>query len=187
MTPADREALAKAVKSLEHPSLAARLTNLVGKPVELIGYALPSFASKAIASATSKGLEAALKVALRTLPRPPRTGSEFFHRALATASGAAGGTFGIAALPVELPVSTVIMLRSIADIAQNEGEDLSDPESVPSCVEGTGRTRRIRRRIRERIFRGSRPAIPAGPRTPVTAGREPYGKPQRALRRVLIR
>jgi hypothetical protein len=57
------------------------------------------------------------------------------HRALATASGAAGGTFGLAALPVELPVSTVIMLRSIADIAQNEGEDLSDPESVLSCVE----------------------------------------------------
>jgi len=58
-----------------------------------------------------------------------------FHRALATASGAAGGTFGLAALPVELPVSTVIMLRSIADIAQNEGKDLSDPESVLSCVE----------------------------------------------------
>ena len=38
----DREALRRAVKSLEHPSLAARLTNLVGKPVELIGYALPS-------------------------------------------------------------------------------------------------------------------------------------------------
>jgi EcsC protein family len=135
MTLADREALTVAVKSLEHPSLAARLTNLVGKPVELIGYALPSFASEAIASATTKGLEAALKVALRTLPRSPRTGSEMFHRALATASGAAGGTFGLAALPVELPVSTVIMLRSIADVAQNEGEDLSDPESVLSCVE----------------------------------------------------
>src|SRR5258706_10645141 len=74
-------------------------------------------------------------VALRTLPRSPRTGSELLHRALAMASGAAGGTFGLAALPVELPVSTVIMLRSIADIAQNEGEDLSDPESVLSCVE----------------------------------------------------
>jgi hypothetical protein len=138
MTLADREALTKAVKSLEHPSLSARLTNLIGKPVELIGYALPSFASKAIASATSKGLEAALKVALRTLPRSPRTGSELselLHRAFATASGAAGGTFGLAALPVELPVSTVIMLRSIADIAQNEGEDLSDPEAALSCVE----------------------------------------------------
>ena len=135
MTLADREALTKAVTSLEHPSLAARLTNLIGKPVELIGYALPSFASKAIASATSKGLETALKVALRTLPRSPRTGSELLHRALATASGAAGGTFGLAALPVELPISTVIMLRSIADIAQNEGEDLSNPEAVLSCVE----------------------------------------------------
>jgi hypothetical protein len=131
----DFEALRRAVKSLEHPSLAARLTNLVGKPVELIGYALPSFVSQAIASATSKGLEAALKVALRTLPPFPRTNSQFLHRALATASGAAGGAFGLAALPVELPVSTVIMLRSIADIARSEGEDLSDPEAALSCVE----------------------------------------------------
>jgi hypothetical protein len=52
-----------------------------------------------------------------------------------TASGAAGGTFGLAALPVELPVSTVIMLRSIADIARSEGDDLSDPEAALSCVE----------------------------------------------------
>ena len=41
------------------------------------------------------------------------------------ASGAAGGAFGLATLPLELPVSTVIMLRSIADIAISEGEDLS--------------------------------------------------------------
>jgi EcsC protein family len=135
ITTEDLEALRTAVESLEHPSLAGRLTNIVGKPVELIGYALPSFASKAIASATSKGLEAALKVALRTLPSSPRTNSQFLHRALATASGAAGGTFGLAALPLELPVSTVIMLRSIADIARSEGEDLSDPEAALSCVE----------------------------------------------------
>jgi hypothetical protein len=41
------------------------------------------------------------------------------HRALVTASGAVGETFGLAALPVELPASTVIMLRSIADIARS--------------------------------------------------------------------
>jgi hypothetical protein len=135
ITAQDREALRRAVKSLERPGLAARLTSIVGKPVELIGYALPSFASKAVTSATSKGLEAALKVALRTLPPSPRTNSQLLHRTLATASGAAGGTFGLAALPVELPVSTVIMLRSIADIARSEGEDLSDPEAALSCVE----------------------------------------------------
>jgi hypothetical protein len=131
----DREALRNAVRSLERPSLAGRLTNLVGKPVELIGYALPSVASKAIASASAKGLEAALKVALRTLSSSPWTHSQMLHRALATASGAVGGTFGLAALPVELPASTVIMLRSIADIARSEGEDLSDPETALSCVE----------------------------------------------------
>jgi hypothetical protein len=135
MTPDDLAALRRAVQLLEHPGLAARLTNLVGKPIELIGHALPAPASQAIAAATSKGLEVALKVALRTMAPAPRAGSRLMHKALATASGAAGGAFGLAMLPIELPVSTVIMLRSIADIARSEGEDLSDPEAALSCVQ----------------------------------------------------
>jgi hypothetical protein len=135
ITADDREALRRAVNALEHPGLAGRLTSLVGKPIELIGAALPASASKAIAAATSKGLEMALKVALRTLPASPSSRSALLHRALATASGAAGGTFGLAALPVELPVSTVIMLRSIAEIARSEGEDPADPETALACVE----------------------------------------------------
>jgi hypothetical protein len=51
------------------------------------------------------------------------------------ASGGAGGAFGLVTLPIELPVWTIIMLRSIADIARSEGEDLSDPESALSCVQ----------------------------------------------------
>src|ERR1700682_1972830 len=135
MEPDNLTALQKAVQSLEHPSLAARLTNLVGKPVELIGLALPASASRAIATATSRGLALALQVALRTMPHEPVAGSQLLHKALATASGAAGGAFGLATLPVELPVSTIIMLRAIADIARSEGEDPSDPESALSCVE----------------------------------------------------
>jgi hypothetical protein len=77
----------------------------------------------------------ALKVALRTMQRIPHPGSPLLHKALATASGATGGAFGLAALPIELPVSTIIMLRSIADIARSEGEDLSDPESALSCMQ----------------------------------------------------
>jgi hypothetical protein len=134
MAPEDLAALRRAVELLEHPGLAARLTNIVGKPVDLIGRALPASASHAIATATSKGLEVALKVALRTM-QSPHARSQFLHKALATASGAAGGAFGLATLPIELPVSTIIMLRSIADIARGEGEDLSDPESALSCVQ----------------------------------------------------
>jgi hypothetical protein len=135
LTPEDLDALRRAVAALEHPSLAARLTNMVGKPIELIGYVLPEVASNAISAATSKALEAALKVALSTIRGKPRDGSRLLHKALATASGAAGGAFGLVSLPLELPVSTIIILRSIADIAKSEGEDLSDPDAALSCIQ----------------------------------------------------
>jgi len=135
MTESDLAALRSAAAALEHPGLAARLTNMVGKPIELIGYALPASASQAITAATSKALEMALEVALRSMHQAPRAGSQRLHKALATASGAVGGAFGLAALPIELPLSTIIMLRSIAEIARSEGEDLSDPEAALSCVQ----------------------------------------------------
>jgi hypothetical protein len=122
----DTNALRNAVQLLEHPSLAARLTNMVGKPIELLGRALPVGASQAIAKATTKSLEAALKVAL-TIRNEPQESSRLLHRTLAVASGAAGGAFGIFSLPLELPVSTIIILRSILDIARSEGENLTDP------------------------------------------------------------
>jgi hypothetical protein len=135
MTESDLAALRSAVAALEHPGLAARLTNMVGKPIELIGYALPASASQAITAATSRALEMALEVALRSMQQAPRVGSQRLHKVLATASGAAGGAFGLASLPIELPLSTIIMLRSIAEIARSEGEDLSDPEAALSCVQ----------------------------------------------------
>jgi hypothetical protein len=138
MEKSDIEALRKAVHLLEHVSLAARLANMIGKPVELFGGTLPVGASQAIARATTKSLEAALKLALLTIRGGPQESSQMLHRALAVASGAAGGAFGIFSLPVELPVSTIIILRSILDIARSEGEDLADPESTLSCIQVFG-------------------------------------------------
>jgi EcsC protein family len=135
MAEADVAALRRAVLALEHPGLAARLTSLVGRPIELIGKALPQNASQVVAAATAKGLQAALKVALLTMKRGPRGGSQLLHKYLVVASGAAGGSLGIATLPLELPVSTIIILRSIAEIAQSEGEDLSNPEPALSCLQ----------------------------------------------------
>ena len=53
-------------------------------------------------------------------PRPARTRS---HTFAAAASGAAGGAFGMAGLAVA-PVTTTLILRSIADVARSEGEAL---------------------------------------------------------------
>ena len=135
MTDEDIKALRSAVLALEHPGLAARLSNIAGRPIELMTKALPEGAAKAIAAATTKGLNAALAVALRTIRHEPQAGSRLLHKALASVSGGVGGSFGLAALPLELPISTIIMLRSIADIARSEGEDLADPETALSCLQ----------------------------------------------------
>src|SRR5580700_4529159 len=135
MTEDDLQTIKTAVGLLENASLAARLSNIVGKPIELIGLALPQGASQAIAAATTKGLNAALKVALSTLQNRPEAASRLLHKALATASGAIGGSLGLMTAPLELPISTIIMLRSIADIARSEGENLADPDAALSCVQ----------------------------------------------------
>jgi hypothetical protein len=98
----DIDTLRNAVRLLEHPSLAARLTNMLGKPIELMSRALPAGASQANAAATTKSLEAALKLALLTIRNNHQESSQQLHRALAVASGAAGGAFGILSLPLEL-------------------------------------------------------------------------------------
>jgi len=45
------------------------------------------------------------------------------------------GLLGAAALPVELPLTTIVMLRAIADIARHHGENLSTIEGRLACVE----------------------------------------------------
>src|SRR5437660_1999212 len=134
-SPADREALAAAMRRLESPSLAGRLAALAGKPVGFVQRALPAAASTAVAKVAKHALERALRVALFSLRNPRITGGRKLHCGLACTSGAIGGAFGLAALAVELPVSTTIMLRAIAAIAQKEGEDLSDPRTGLACLE----------------------------------------------------
>jgi len=131
----DREALAAAVRRLESPSLAGRLAALAGKPVGLLQRALPAAASTGVAKLAKHALERALDVALFSLRNRRIAGGRKLHSGLACTSGAIGGAFGLAALAVELPVSTTIMLRAIAAIAQEEGEDLEDPRTELACLE----------------------------------------------------
>jgi hypothetical protein len=131
----DLQTLRLAVQSLERPSLPARLSAVVGKPIELLAGNLPFGSSQIVSSAVQKGLEAALKVALSTLNDRPAERSNLLHKSLAVASGAIGGALGMSTLAVELPVSTIVMLRSIADVAKSEGEDVRDPETALACLQ----------------------------------------------------
>ncbi len=132
----DLELLRRAKQVLEHPSLAARITSALGVPIEKGMSLLPEKWSDTVRNATRKALETALKIAVGTLEsRVGRQSDDFVHKLAVVVTGAGGGAFGLAALAVELPVSTTIMLRSIADIAQSQGEDLNEIGSRLACLE----------------------------------------------------
>jgi hypothetical protein len=132
----DLAILAAAVAQLERPSLAGKLAAVVGMPTEkLLGW-LPDSIQAQIDRVTEESLTQALNVAMKTLAgEPGNTPWKLSHKVAATISGVAGGLFGAPALFAELPVTTVIILRSIADIARAKGENLSDPAAQLACLE----------------------------------------------------
>lgn len=172
----DAETLKMAHHLLQNPGLVAKLSNLIGEPIEAGLKSLPESVTKVITAAVEKAIHAALHVALKTMdyetpenngePKEPNwlqraaskassvvggafgsetaaapddiasppKASNFWHKAASAASGAVGGAFGLPAIAIELPISTTIMMRSIADIARSEGENLSEKEAQLECV-----------------------------------------------------
>jgi len=133
----DLQALRQAKILLEHPGLAAKASNLLGSPIEKGLALLPGQWAEKVGDATRKAIEVALSTALKTMgsDTATKTSSNWWHKSAVFASGAVGGAFGLPALAVELPVSTTIIMRSIADIARSEGEDLSSHDVRLQCVQ----------------------------------------------------
>ena len=131
----DLDELRRAKSLLENPGFAAKLSAIVGSPVEKGMKMLPSRVQKTVHLVTEKALNAALESAVKSLGtgrlKASRDGA---HKFAAAATGAAGGFFGIAALTVELPLSTMLILRSIAEIAAAEGEDPRQIETKINCL-----------------------------------------------------
>jgi hypothetical protein len=132
--------LKDAYAKLENPSLAIRISSAVGMPVEAVtrelGKRAPEVIVDAVSKSTHKAIEFVLQSSMRSIkgekqgPASPR-----LHTAAAMTTGAVAGFFGLETLIVELPLTTGIMFRSIADIARAEGESLQDPETILNCMQ----------------------------------------------------
>lgn len=136
LSPAELDDLNYAKELLESQGLAAKISTMVGTPLEIGLNKLPQSWHLVIQKATRASLERAMAVAVATLGDD--TGvfpSNRRHTLIVGVSGAVGGVFGLPALVVELPVSTTIMLRSIAEIARSQGEDLRIPDARMECVQ----------------------------------------------------
>jgi hypothetical protein len=129
------EELRWAKRLLEKPSLAARLTDKVGTPIEKGIALLPENWSDTLHEVVNSSLQKSLDVAVRSLEKSRGPTQDRFHALAAITAGATGGAFGLPGLLVELPISTTIIFRSIADIARSEGEDIDSVETRLACLE----------------------------------------------------
>ncbi len=121
---------------LEQPNFASRMTAVVGTPLEKALGLLPGRVNGMISTVTEKALMTALGAAVKTMRKsPPGPSADKFHKLAVSATGFAGGLFGLPALAVELPVTTALIMRSVADIARSEGEDLSLVPTRLACME----------------------------------------------------
>ncbi|VVE14502.1 MULTISPECIES: EcsC family protein [Pandoraea] len=120
---------------LENPGFAARIASAVGKPIDMAFGRLPESWQLIVADASKAAMFKAADAAVFTMKDVPgQAASNRWHLAGVTTTGAVGGFFGLAGLPLELPVSTTIMLRSIADVARSYGEVVSEYETKLACL-----------------------------------------------------
>jgi len=132
----DLNDLKKAKALLEHPSLAAKITNFLGTPIQKGFSLLPENWNLKVGELTRTALSKAVQAAVLTMKDSPgEEASNIWHKLAVATTGGIGGLFGLPALAIELPISTTIMLRSIADIARSEDEDIHKIESKLACIE----------------------------------------------------
>lgn len=136
LSPSEFNDLKRAITILENPGLAAKVSNFVGTPIETMLKKLPEPMIATVNEVAQKSIEKALDVAFFTIDKNEQgVSSNWWHKLAVGVTGATGGLFGLPGLAIELPVSTAIMLRSIADIARSEGEDLHSADAKLQCLQ----------------------------------------------------
>jgi hypothetical protein len=96
---------------------------------------LPMEVQRAAAERAREGLEIAFRAAILGLDPAARREHAGAYRLTGALAGALGGFGGFATTLAELPVTTGLIMRSVADIARARGLDLEDPEVRAACIE----------------------------------------------------
>ncbi len=144
ITVEDLKFLNEAAVFFENPGKIAKGLAWAGKPVEVMHDRLPEKAKTAIAVVTEAAIKKAFVAAVRTIPEKDAVPlheqeaaslkSSRTHLGLTTLTGVLGGLVGLPALAIELPVTTVLILRAISEQAQLYGHDLNDLETRLECL-----------------------------------------------------
>src|SRR5262249_3860359 len=139
----EQQFLAEAARYLEKPSFLLRLADMVGQPLEkLASKVVPD----KVAEVGTNALKKAMEWATTTVPTQSEMETDFktsvsaasstgrMHKIATAAAGAVSGFIGLPGVLIELPLTTGLMFRSIASIAQSFGQDIRQPEVRLECL-----------------------------------------------------
>ena len=132
----DLDELQKAVGLLESQGFVRLLNNVAGTPTDkalaFVPRRLKNKIDKIVSGAVRQGLHLAVTSLDAKDAGPPKNRMSTLVSGL---TGGLSGFFGAGGLAAELPVTTTLILRSIADIARSQGEDLSSAPAHLACME----------------------------------------------------
>ena len=121
-----------------------RITEVLGGAVDRFGGSALSAASTALGIGWREKVDEIVKRALTRVfglstlgfdSNADRLPSPRLNKLVGTVSGMVGGFFGLPGLAVDLPITTAVILRSVAEIARSHGEDISSAEGKRACLE----------------------------------------------------
>jgi hypothetical protein len=127
--------LSAAIDQLERQHFAARLADYAGQPLNRLIDILPGRLNRRLRDGVQAAIFKCLEMAIDSLDSETLDNPKWLNNVVVGVAGGVGGFFGMAALPIELPLTTTLMLRAIAEIAREEGEDLSRLETRLACIE----------------------------------------------------
>ncbi|HWU79802.1 MAG TPA: EcsC family protein [Caulobacter sp.] len=136
----DEASLALAVGLLEKETLTDTLLSIAGAAGRLgmkgVNAVVPAKVSDGLGDMLAQVLQFAFDKVLLTVDRDGSglTSSSWFSRISVALSGGGGGLAGLPGTLVELPVTTALLMRGIAQVAIREGEDLSTVEAKLECL-----------------------------------------------------
>jgi len=153
MTDHEREMMWRAaIIMADSRGLLMRLTAMFGQRIEAIRSRISKagdrFGGEAYTALTKRVQDAVEDVlwnsyefavaGLEAVPRvmrPKRVGGNRAHKLAAAASGVASGFVGLPGVLFDIPFTTTTILRSIAEVARDAGEDISSEDTKRACLE----------------------------------------------------
>jgi len=137
LSTADLEILKNAKNNMDNIGWAMKGLNKVGNIIESRIELLPAKQQQWLQQLSYKVLHGVVKSNLVSMKsgKLKTTPLNKTYATVVASSGILGGALGASAFAADLAVSTKFMMRSIMDIARNEGEDLENFDTQLACLQ----------------------------------------------------